>query len=517
MAVLKFYGASQIVTGSCYLLESNGFKILIDCGMFQGSKAIKEKNYGDFPFAPNEIDFLILTHAHIDHSGLIPKLFKKGFQGYVYTTKATAKLAEVMLPDSGHIQEMEVERKNRKYRRAGKPLIEPIYTAEEAQNCIKYFRSFNYNEKIDLASNIQLYFHDAGHILGSAIAELFVKENNKDFKIVFSGDIGNTNQPIINDPTVILEADYVVMESTYGNRLHQDIDNKLEKLAAIVKETMQKGGNLIIPSFAVERTQDILYDLNLLIQNGDIPQQNVYIDSPLAIAATEIFSQSSEYFDEETKTLQSKNGGCPFSLPGLKYARTTEESIALNQVKGGAIIISASGMCDAGRIKHHLKHNLWRPESTILFVGYQAEGTLGRRLIDGEKKVTIHGEEINVKADIRRIDGFSAHADQIGLLNWATSFKNPKCYFITHGEEAAAHSFAKLLSQKVDSKVIVPKLLDEYPINMEEQFEPTLTSLEIIQAKLADLINSEIQKGNQKKVQLLLQQIKDSIDQYQDI
>ncbi|WP_227766250.1 MBL fold metallo-hydrolase RNA specificity domain-containing protein [Zhaonella formicivorans] len=522
MANLKFYGASRMVTGSCYLLEAGGLKILIDCGMFQGSKSLKERNYGDFPFSPASIDYLILTHAHIDHSGLIPKLCKNGFQGQVITTKATAELASVMLPDSGYIQEMEVERKNRKYARAGKPLIKPIYTAEDARECLKFFKTVEYNQQLSLSPEITLRFQDAGHILGSAMAEIWVKEHNNEFKIVFSGDIGNYNQPIIRDPATILEADYVVMESTYGNRLHEHNEDKLDMLTGIIKETFSRGGNLIIPAFAIERTQDLLYDLNILLQRGAISPQEIYIDSPLAIAATEIFCRNTAYYDEDTIRLQEAKGDCPLYFPGLHYTMTTEESIALNKIKGGAIIISASGMCDAGRIKHHLKHNLWRPESTILFVGYQAQGTLGRRILDGEKKVTIHGEEIAVKAQIRKIDGYSAHADQSGLLRWATAFKTvPKRYFITHGEEDASLTFAKLLNERIGSaRTVIPSLFDEYVLGDETvtvKVESPYQTAEEIRHKLNNLIEQELQQNNIEQLQRLLCNLNKIIEDYQQV
>ncbi|KKM09198.1 metallo-beta-lactamase [Clostridiales bacterium PH28_bin88] len=460
---LSFYGAARMVTGSCYILDNGSTKVMIDCGLFQGSKEIKERNYGAFPFNPGEIDYLLLTHAHIDHSGLIPKLCKHGFRGPIIATSATADLCTAMLPDSGHIQEMEVERKNRKYQRAGISLLNPIYTVQDAINSLQQFRPVNYGQEVQLTSEIRVCFRDAGHILGSSMVEVWVKDEEREIKVVFSGDIGNSNQPIINDPSLIEEADFVVMESTYGNRSHGEKEDKLELLSAAIRDTFKKGGNLVIPAFAVERTQDLLYDLNLLIDRQEISPRNIYIDSPLAVTATEIFCRNSAYFDQETQAILNKQGGqCPLYLPGLQFSRTVEESMALNQITGGAIIISASGMCDAGRIKHHLKHNLWRKESTILFVGYQAQGTLGRKLLDGEKKVRIHGEEIAVKAEIRQINGFSAHADQAGLLEWIQGFRVlPRRVFITHGEESGAETLAGLLTQEIGVPTHVPGLLEE--------------------------------------------------------
>lgn len=464
---LQFLGAAQTVTGSSYLIDTGESRVMVDCGMFQGSKAIKERNYGELPVAASEVDALLLTHAHIDHSGLIPKLYKQGFRGTTYCTKGTADLLQVMLPDSGHIQEMEVERKNRKYRRAGKPLLEPIYTAEEARQCMKYFQGVNYGETIKVAPNVKARFANAGHILGSAIIEVWVTKGQKQTKIVFSGDLGNFNQPIIKDPETITEVDVLVIESTYGNRIHKDKDNRLELLRQTIKDTFQRGGNLIIPAFAVERTQDLLYYLAKLIESREISPRDIYIDSPLAINATDIFCNHPEYYDAETRKLQEKMGGsCPLYLPQLHMALSTEESKELNKIPGGAIIISASGMCDAGRIKHHLKHNLWRPESTVLFVGYQAQGTLGRRILDGAKKVRIHGEEIAVNARIVEIDGFSAHADQEALLQWVGSFSlKPDIVFVTHGEVEASETLARLITREYGLRTYVPQWLERVDLS----------------------------------------------------
>lgn len=460
MIKLQFCGAAGTVTGSCYLIDNGKHRLLVDCGLFQGSKAIKERNYGSFPFNPSSIDALILTHAHIDHCGLIPKLYLQGFKGPVFTTPVSVDLASVLLPDSGHIQEMEVERKNRKYSRAGLPLLTPIYTAEQAAACLKYFKAIDYQVEREILPGIRLRLQNAGHILGSAIAEIWVRDGNQEVKITFSGDLGNPGQPIVNDPDHIDDTDYLVIESTYGNRHHNLTGDKIEQLKEVILTTIKKGGNLVIPAFAVERTQDLLYALNVLLQQGAINVNNIYLDSPLAVAATEIFCNHQEYFDAETRGLSRNGTTCPFYLPGLHLSRTTEESIAINNIKSGAIIISASGMCDAGRIKHHLKHNLWRPESTVLLVGYQAVGTLGRRLLEGEKQVRIHGEEIAVRADIVNINGFSAHADQTGLLNWIKSFKVlPRKVFVTHGEEKASRDFADLITNELGLDAEVPEWL----------------------------------------------------------
>lgn len=455
---LTFLGAAQMVTGSCYLLETRGHKILIDCGLFQGNKHIKEKNYNKFPFSPRDISLVLLTHAHTDHTGLVPKLFKNGYTGPVYTTHATIELCKIMLPDSGHIQEMEVERKNRKFSRAGLPLLSPIYTAEEAADCLKYFKGVEYRQKKELLPGLEVCFQDAGHILGSAMIEVWVTEGAHTLKFVFSGDIGNAPEPYLEQPTCIPESDYLIMESTYGNRLHGDTSDRLNKFKEVINETFAKGGNLVIPSFAIERTQDLLYYLEILHDNKDIPPIDVYIDSPLAVGATKIFQHSFKYFNKETQNL-IEQGENPLNLPRLHFSLTAKDSMALNEIKGKAIIISASGMADAGRIKHHLKHNLWRPEATVLFVGYQAEGTLGRRLLNGEKKVTIHGEEIAVKAEIKNIDGFSAHADQRGLLNWIRCSGTPKKGIIlVHGEEEAQSDLAAKIKGQVGLEPLIPSL-----------------------------------------------------------
>lgn len=467
---IKFLGAAGTVTGSCYLLDTGKVKIMVDCGLFQGNKEIRERNYRDFQINPEEVDFILLTHAHVDHSGLIPKFCKEGFKGRIITSTATKDLCAIMLPDSAHIQEMEVERKNRKLARAGLPLIEPIYTVDDANECLGFFEGVHYNEEIKLAQGIKVYFRDAGHILGSAIIEVVLIKGHKETKIVFSGDLGNSCQPIINDPTIIEEADYLFIESTYGSRLHQNCENKIEILRQIILETWRKRGKVIIPSFAVERTQDLLYDLNILYNQKQIPEVPVYIDSPLAIEATEIFRRNIDYFDDDTKELIAK-GHNPLEIPNLTITKKAQDSKALNDIIGSIIIISASGMCEAGRIRHHLKHNLWRPESTILFVGYQAEGTLGRRLIEGEKLVHIYGEEVAVKARIAVIDGFSAHADQAGLMNWLGSFKKkPQKVFVVHGEGDASKTLAEKIKDELNIEAVIPQYLEEIEINTGKIF-----------------------------------------------
>ncbi|MFX4261439.1 MBL fold metallo-hydrolase RNA specificity domain-containing protein [Pelotomaculum propionicicum] len=503
---LQFLGAAGIVTGSCFLLEAANTRIMIECGMYQGRKEIRERNYESFKVSPRTVDYVLLTHAHIDHSGLIPKLIKNGFKGKIYATVPTVELCEVLLPDSAYIQEMEVERKNRKNRRAGRGLIEPIYTVNEAYKSLSQFLAVTYDEIIQLTPDIRVRFVDAGHILGSAMIEICVRENGSDTKLVFSGDIGNKDRPIIKNPSYIDEADYVVMESTYGARLHEQKEKEIESLHSIIWETYKRGGNLIIPAFAVERTQDLLYHLYLLMKSERMPAMSIYIDSPLATAATEIFWKHHEVFDQEAASLIQK-GEDPLQIPGIKFTKTAEESKALNQADR-AIIISASGMCEAGRIRHHLKYNLWRPESTVLFVGYQADGSLGRQILDGQKTVRIFGDEIAVKADIRFIESYSAHADQAGLVEWVKNFKRPpREIFLVHGEPESSAALADLLRSQHGLKVTVAELqqvVDLLPDaartveedNIKTLYESISTRLQgLLAAGIGDAGREEILRG----------------------
>lgn len=457
------------MTGSCYYLEANDKKMLIDCGMYQGHNNEGDVNAEPFPVSVDELDYVLLTHAHIDHSGRIPKLYKDGFRGEIIATKATVELCSIMLPDSGHIQEMECDWTNRKRERAGKPLVEPLYTMQDAIDCLSVFKKVAYDEKIALTNNITVCYRDAGHILGSSIIELWVKENGEENKLVFSGDLGNSDIPILRDRTMIDSADYLFIESTYGDRLHHKNKDKVESFTNIILDTIEKGGNVVIPSFAVGRTQEVIYDLHKKLSNNDEKVKKlmnipVYVDSPLAISATEIFRNNLDCYDEEAREY-IKNGDNPLDFPTLKFTRTADESKELNEKDENMIIISASGMCEAGRIKHHLKHNLWRPECTILFVGYQAEGTLGRIILNGAKKVKIFGEDISVNARIESIDSFSGHADQAGLLEWVGGFtKKPKKVFIIHGEENAQKAFAEKLKETYNLKCIIPDKHDTYTI-----------------------------------------------------
>ncbi len=454
---ITFLGATRTVTGSNYLIEAAGKKFLVDCGMWQGSSELEEENAMDFEFNPKEIDFMLLTHAHIDHSGRIPKLYNEGFRNKIYAHKATCDLCALMLPDSGHIQEMENVWKNKKRVRKGELPKEPLYTAEQAARCLEVFEPVKYDEIVEIDENIHVRFNDAGHMLGSSVIELWIKEGDKETKVVFTGDLGNNDIPLLDSPTMIDSADYLVMESTYGSRLHVRNDEKAELFLKIVSETLDNGGTVVIPSFAVGRTQEILYELNKLKEKKDdeefireyetLMKSPVYVDSPLAISATEVFKENTDLFEDEIKE-EILRGDNPLEFPGLKFTMTTEESKALNEDPTPSIIISASGMCDVGRIKHHLKHNLWNPKSTILFVGYQAPGTLGYSIVNGAKKVKIFGEEIAVNARIEYIEGYSGHADQEWLMNFVYSFINkPKHIFLVHGEEESQ----EVLQQKIIS------------------------------------------------------------------
>lgn len=455
---VKILGAAKTVTGSCYNLTFGSTNILVDAGMFQGNALLEERNRLKL-FEPSKIDYIFFTHAHIDHSGLIPKFVKNGFNGKIITTKATMDLAKVMLMDSAHVHEVELEWQNRKRRRANLPLLESLYTTNDAKDCISSFQPVKYGEIISF-DNFEIKFSDAGHILGSSIVELWFKENGKKKKIVFSGDLGQENKRILKDPTKIFCADYLFIESTYGNRLHREKTATIEELKSAIGYGIERGGNIVIPAFAVERTQEILYELNELFREKTLPQIPVYLDSPLAISATEIFKNNVDYFDDETKKLILK-GESPFDFPELIYTVDVEESKRINDVVGGAIIISASGMCDAGRIKHHLKHNLWRSESVIIIVGYQAEGTLGRAIVDGAKKVNIFGEEIAINAKVFTIGGFSGHADQNGLISWISNFeKLPEKIVVVHGEEKESSAFAQKLKEKFNINPIVPSWQD---------------------------------------------------------
>lgn len=455
---LTFIGADHEVTGSCNFIEAAGKKFLIDYGMEQGRNDFDNV---EIPFPAGDIDFILVTHAHIDHTGLIPLLGARGFTGQVFATPATCDLCEIMLLDSAGIQEFEAEWRTRKGRRKGLEPFVPLYTSEDAEKVLRRFVECPYNRIIKIADGIKVRFTDVGHLLGSSSIELWITENGVEKKIVFSGDIGNVNQPLLKDPGTVDSADYVVIESTYGLRSHETRVDYVTELSGILKRTFDRGGNVVIPSFAVGRTQEMLYFFRQIKEQKLIPGYEnfeVYVDSPLAVKATNIFNEhTSDCFDEEARELVEK-GINPIGFPGLKLSVTSEESREINFVERPKVILSASGMCEAGRIKHHLKHNLWRKESTILFVGYQGEGTLGRKLLEGAKQVTLFGEEIVVEAEILELPGVSGHADREGLLKWAEGFNvvKPQIFFVVHGDDTVVQPFADLLHEKTGISTYAP-------------------------------------------------------------
>ena len=455
---LTFVGAAHEVTGSCHFLQAVGKNILVDCGMEQGPDLYENPG---LPISASEVDYVFLTHAHIDHSGMLPKLAKEGFKGQIFTTYATADLCDIMLRDSAHIQEFEAEWRNRKGKRAGQPEYEPVYVMQDALDAIELLVPCQYGERITICDGVQIRFTDVGHLLGSASIEVWVTEGDVTKKIVFSGDVGNLDQPIIKDPVYTEHADYVVMESTYGTRVHtQEKPDYIGEFTRILKETFDRNGNVVIPSFAVGRTQEMLYFIREIKEKGllsEYPDFEVYLDSPLAIEATKIFTKNMrECFDEEALALVNA-GINPLVFPGLHTATSSEDSKMINFIEKPKVIISASGMCDAGRIRHHLKHNLWRPECTILFVGYQANGTLGRRLIEGEKNVRLFGEPIEVHAHIESLHGVSGHADRNGLLAWLGGFNTPiEHVFVVHGEDTVTDEFAKTVEETYGYPAFAP-------------------------------------------------------------
>lgn len=454
---ITFIGATHEVTGSCYYLEAAGKKFLVDCGMEQGPDYYENQ---DIPVKGSDLDFVLLTHAHMDHSGNLPAIYAKGFQGPIYATQATCHLCDIMLRDSAHIQMFEAEWRNRKGRRQGKPEFVPAYTMEDAMGVIQNFVPCPYEKTIKPAEGISVRFVDAGHLLGSASIEITIQEDGKEKKIVFSGDIGNLNQPLIKDPVYLHDADYVIMESTYGDRSHGERPDYVAMLTEVIQHTFDRGGSVVIPSFAVGRTQEMLYFIRQIKEEGRVHGHDnfkVYVDSPLANEATTIFNEHIyDCFDEEAMALVKK-GINPLMFPGLKTSITSDDSKAINFDEDCKVIISASGMCDAGRIKHHLKHNLWNPNNTILFVGYQAIGTLGRALIEGATEVRLFGETVSVGAEIRQMPGISGHADVNGLLTWIRAFKEkPTKVFVTHGDDEVTEIFARRLQEELGLDSMAP-------------------------------------------------------------
>ncbi len=499
---IKFCGASSGVTGSCHLLTTANHKVLLDCGQFQGGKAQEALNYEPFPFDPKEIECVILSHAHIDHCGRIPLLVKRGFTGKIYCTDATADLLDVMLKDSGFIHEKDAEWKSKRAARAGKPPVEPLYTYDDALKALEYVEPILYDQQIKINDHMKIVFNDAGHILGSAITEIWVCEDSKESKIVFSGDLGMVNRPILKDPTIIKKADYVIMETTYGNRNHPANITSIKELLDIVLKTTRRGGTVVIPSFAVGRTQELVYEFNKFYEEhseykDELDQLMVYVDSPMATTATEVFRKNAQVFDDETRDYILR-GDNPLDFKNLKFTRSTAESQALNLDRNPKIIISASGMCEAGRIRHHLKHNLWDARSSVIFVGYQAEGTLGKLLVEGVKDIVLFGEEVHVNAEIYNLEGFSGHADQNGLFSWLAGFRQkPKQIFLVHGEEDSKKDFGKLIHDKLGYEPVVVLGNSEFELDMNtaqilnyEQAEQEAVEDEEIQAvrrKISDI------------------------------
>ncbi len=455
-AKLTFLGAAQNVTGSRFLLEAHDKRILIDCGLYQERK-LKNRNWEPFPFDPASIDSMLLTHAHVDHSGLIPKLVKDGFKGSIYCTYATSDIVKIILLDAAHLQEEDAVFKKKRHEKEKKkglfPEI-PLYTTEDAEASFSYFNGVNYREEVNLGEGISATFHDAGHVLGSSTIKLSITQDGDTRSILFSGDVGRDDKPILKDPYEYKEIDFAVVESTYGNRIHEEPKDIGEKLAEIVNSTVEAGGHIIVPSFALQRAQEILYYMNKLLLEDKIPDIPVYLDSPMAIKITEVFKHHRELYDQEMAQMVNQDKS-PFNFTGLNMVQTTEESKQLNYLTKPAMIIAGSGMCNGGRIKHHLVNNITRPESTILFVGYQAVGTLGRSIVDGIKKVRILGQQYPVRARIAEITGFSAHADRNELLEWMSGI-SPRRVFVVHGETKSAKEFGKFLRQERGWKVSVP-------------------------------------------------------------
>ena len=451
MAKLTFYGATEGVTGSSYILETGGKKILLDCGLFQGSREEEKANKEPFQFEVNKIDAVVLSHAHLDHSGRLPKLVAEGYNGALYMTNSTAELLEVMLKDAASLQQRDTEWENKRRRRAGKAEIEPMYTIEDVEQALSLCDGSAYGQRREIVDGVEVCFRDAGHILGSSIVEVFITEQGVEKKLVFSGDLGNSCAALLRDPEVVEEADVLLLESTYGDRNHRPMDETLEEFKSIISEASENGGNILIPSFAVGRTQEIIFRLGELYQKGMLRHQAVYLDSPMAIAVTEIYHRYQNVYNTEDAAAmrQGKVGSLHTFLPVLRYSTSTEESMALNKVEAGAIIIAGSGMCTGGRIRHHFKHNLWRRNAHVIIVGYQAIGTPGRALVDGAKVFHLGGDKIAVNASIHTLGGFSAHASQSQLLDWLKHFNKPQPrLFLIHGEAEAKSAFQAYLARQ---------------------------------------------------------------------
>lgn len=463
---IQFLGASRQVTGSCYLLEAEELRLLVDCGLFQ-ERDYQGRNWAPFPVDPERLDFILLTHCHLDHAGLLPKVVREGFNQTILTTSPSVDLLKIVLLDSARIQEEDAAYKKKRHKKEGRkgryPEV-PLYTVEDAEESLSLIRSVNYRQEISLSEGVSAVFHDAGHILGAAMIEVNIRGNGGSRKVVFSGDIGQWDKPLMRNPSVFQYADYVVMESTYGDRNHGDLVEVEEKLCRIINETVKTGGNIVIPTFAIERAQELMFHLSRLVREDSIPFLMIFLDSPMAVNVTDVFLKQKKFLDKETLDLIQK-GEPPFRFPGLKLVRTIGESKAINNIKGSCIIMAGSGMCTGGRIKHHLARNISRPESTILFVGFQARGTLGRHIVDGANEVRIHGKLHKVRARIEQINGFSAHADKDDLMKWLGHLQStPKRVFLTHGEEDAALALADTIHKKKGWQVSVPGYKEEWEL-----------------------------------------------------
>ena len=490
---VKLLGAAQTVTGSCYIIETENSRFAIDCGMHQGSEGFEKRNFNAVEYNAKDLDFVLLTHAHIDHSGLLPKLVKDGFSGSVYCTKPTKALLGLMLLDSAHIQEMEADWATRKnIRQGGKP-VEPLYTSADAELSTKLLKEVEYNNSFNPSADVRISYKDAGHIIGSAFLEVEVTEASGVTRLIFSGDLGRAGSLLMEDPSFPkIEADYLFLESTYGDRNHKNADSSLQELADVIAKSVKAGEKTIMPAFAVERTQELIYCLYLLQKQGKLsPDLPIYVDSPLAVRATKVFREYPEYLDKSFAHLAA-NGGSPFDMPNLRYLLDAKDSQALNESQGPGIIISSSGMCNAGRIKHHLRHHLWREGAQIVFTGYQAVGTPGRKLVDGAKQIKILGDLIEVRAEVSTIGGFSGHAGQSQLLDWVSNFVHPKLHVIlVHGEEKAQTKLAELLTERFAVRLTVPNYMDQ--LSLTPGLESSkVQALEVIHPDLQPSINWNI-------------------------
>ena len=464
---LRFLGAAENVTGSRHLLEFNHSRVLIDCGLYQ-ERDLRYRNWDDFGVEPDKVDAILLTHAHLDHCGLIPKLVKEGFKGRIYATEATVEIAKIVLLDAGKLQEEDAEYKSKRHKKEGRQgpyPVEPLYTVQDAEACFGLFSPVKFGQIVPVGDGIEASFHTAGHILGAAVIKIDVCRNGECRTILFTGDFGRTNKPILRDPVTFTQADYMLIESTYGDRVHSTVEDTKEQLCKAVNDAHSAGGNIVVPSFSVGRSQEVLYYLNELLLEDRIPHIMTFLDSPMAVKVTEVFRKHPELYDEKMARLITQNES-PFSFRGLKLVQSTAESKAINHIRSTIMIIAGSGMCTGGRIKHHLVNNIARPESTILFVGYQANGTLGRSILNGDKEVRILGQTYPVKARVVQVHGFSAHADREEILGWLRNIKTPpRKVFIVHGEKESAHAFKDYLIENTGWTVVVPKYRDTVEID----------------------------------------------------